>query len=164
MLNCLFCDNSYENFDDLMHHMEVEHVGIASHLLEKATNARETKKQLGIYLEKNNNKAGFECPHCFEIFSSLDRLQEHGQKIHNLDFNPKFLKKLESLKNFDENTRPFCESCKRRFYGLVTTRIKDEIKNVCFNCYEDFFGDNALRRLTIGTPDEAIDRMRKPLS
>lgn len=161
---CLFCYNSYEDFDDLMHHMSVEHVGIASHLLEKATDARETKKELGDYLKANNKIAGFECPHCFEIFSNLDKLQNHGQNIHGLDFNPKFLKKLETLRNIDENNQPICEKCNRRFYGLVTTRIKNEIKNICFSCYENYFGKNALRRLTIGTPEEALEKMRRPIS
>lgn len=35
--------------------------------------------------------------------------------------------------------------------------------NVCFNCYEDYFGANALARLTIGTNEDMIKKMRVPI-
>lgn len=161
--SCLLCPNGYDELDDLMHHVEVHHFGISPDLLEKATNAREIKKQLGDYLQPDKDGAAFECPLCFEMFSDLEKLDEHGKTIHDREFNPEFLKKLESMHKLTKDNPPVCEKCHREFYGLVTTRMENKVQNVCFDCYEKYFGANALRRLTIGTPDYMIEKMKKPL-
>ncbi len=162
--SCLLCPNGYDEFDDFMHHMEVEHFGISSDLLEKATNAREIKKEMGNYLDSDKEGAAFECPLCFEFFTDLEKLGEHGKIIHNREFHPEFLKKLASMHKLTKDNPPICEKCNRKFTGLVTTRMENKVQNVCFDCYEKHFGLNALRRLTIGTPDKVLDQMRKPIT
>lgn len=160
---CIDCSNTYEDFFDLKHHMEAEHVGISSELLEKATAARQTKKQIGEYDKWKKEGIGCECPLCFEIFADLVKLEEHGKLIHQKQFNPEFLNKLQKMKNLTPQTPPICEKCNRSFSGLVTTRMENKVQNICFDCYENHFGVNALRRLTIGTPDDVLDQMRKPI-
>jgi len=66
-------------------------------------------------------------------------------------------KKMESTKP------PICERCNRKFVGVIFTKINEKVTNVCFNCYENYFGKNALRRLTIGTSDDMIKKMREPI-
>ena len=56
---------------------------------------------------------------------------------------------------------PICEKCNRKFLGLVVTRMNNKVQNVCFNCYEDYYGSNALLRLTIGTPDKMVEKFKK---
>ncbi len=162
-LPCLFCDNLFENFEDLMHHLELDHVGMDSKVLDEATTARETKKQLGNYVDINKNGVGVECPHCFEIFSGLDNLIKHAKKEHNKELDSQFLKKLKELIVNNPNAPPICNICNTRYLGLITTKINNEVQNICFNCYEKYFGTNALTKITIGTPDDIIKRMRIPL-
>ena len=92
---CPICPKEFEKFEELIHHLELEHKGISSDLLKLATDAHETKKQLGNYVEDNSTGVGFECPHCYEMFSDLKILSDHGNKVHNVQFNPEFLKKLQ---------------------------------------------------------------------
>ena len=80
-----------------MHHLELDHIGIESELLQEATLARETKKQLGNYLDISKKGAGLECPLCFEIFKDIDEISKHGKIEHNRVFDPKFLEKMERL-------------------------------------------------------------------
>lgn len=161
--HCFLCTNKYDELEDLMHHVKLEHVGISPELLDESTKSRETKKQLGNYVNQSSSKTGFECCHCFEIFSSVDKLSEHGRDIHNVEFNPGFFEKLQELKKLNEQTPPICEKCNKQYLGLVVTRMDNKVKNVCFNCYEDHYGANALLRLTIGTPDDMIIKMKIPL-
>ena len=53
---CMFCDKVFANFDDLMHHLVLDHKGMHSKLLQQATAARETKKHSGnsLYNKVNN--------------------------------------------------------------------------------------------------------------
>lgn len=161
--SCIFCPNKYDELEDLLHHVKLEHVGMSSELLEESTKSRETKKQLGDYIENTAKGVGFECCHCFEIFSSLDKLEQHGRKSHNVQFNPDFYKKLEELKKLERSDPPQCQKCNKKFIGLVITRMNNKVQNICFNCYENYYGANALLRLTIGTPDEMIIKMKEPL-
>ena len=160
---CLICPNRYDELEDLMHHMNLEHVGISPKLLDESTKSRETKKQLGNYINQNNTKTGFECCHCFELFSSIDKLSEHGRVIHKVEFNPGFFEKLQELKKINEQHPPICQKCNKQYLGLVVTRMDGKIKNVCFNCYEGHYGANALLRLTIGTPEKMVLKMKTPL-
>ena len=162
-LDCLFCPNLFDNFEDLMHHLELDHIGIDSKLLQEATFARETKKQLGNYLDISKKGSGLECPTCFEIFKDIDEISKHGRIEHNREFDPKFLEKIKELVDNTKNNPPVCTRCHRKFLGLITTKINKTVQNVCFNCYEKYFGTNALARITIGTPDEMILKMRNPL-
>lgn len=161
---CLFCEKLLANFEDLMHHIILEHKGMSKTLLQNATLARETKKQLGDYLDATNNKdVGTECPECYELFSNIEKLIEHAKKEHDRVIRPEFVAKMKKMvKNIDENP-PLCEICKRKFIGVVFTKINNKVQNVCFNCYEDYFGANALARVTIGTNDDMLKKMRKPL-
>jgi len=159
-LPCLLCPKLFDYFEELMHHMTQEHVGMDSKSLEHATAARETKKQLGDYIEKESPGIGYECPECFELFSELDRLDAHRKKIHHMQFREDAAKKL---KEFDENTSPTCEKCHLKFLGLIIARIDGKAKSVCFNCYEKHYGLNMLQRLLIGTPEFMITKMRTPL-
>ena len=146
-----------------MHHLELDHIGMKSELLEEATAARQTKKQLGDYFDISRKGASLECPTCFEIFNNIDQLSEHGKIEHDLEINPKFLEKLRELIDITKNDSPICTRCNQKFLGLITTQINNNVQNVCFNCYEKYFGINALTRITIGTPDEVILKMRTPL-
>jgi len=124
------------------------------------------KKQLGEYIGENAKEGGtsLECPQCFEIFSVLDKLEEHRKASHKLQFTDGARKKLKELSTCDEENPPQCERCTRFFYGLVICKMDGDPKSVCLNCYENHFGVNALRRLTIGTPDDMLDTMRKPIT
>ncbi len=162
---CLFCEKNLANFDDLMHHIELDHKGIDSEMLSFATLARETKKQLGNYIDTNQKGSTVECQFCFEMFSSLDMLNEHGKKEHHHELNPEFIDKMRNTINGAKNEeQPICERCNRKFLGVIFTRMDNQIQNVCFNCYEKYFGANALLRLTIGTNDDIIAKLRTPLS
>jgi len=162
VIPCMFCDKELANFDDLIHHMLLNHKGITSEMLSNATLARETKKQLGDYLDADG--ASVECNFCFEMFSNLEKLNEHGIKEHGHQLNPEFIEKMkDTIDGAANKEQPICERCNRKFLGVVFTKIDNKVQNVCFNCYEDYFGANALARLTIGTTDEMIAKLRKPL-
>jgi len=165
MIPCLFCDNKkFPNFEDLMHHIILDHKGIDKSQLQNATLARQTKKQLGDYMDNNKKSVGLECPECFDMFSNIDILGEHAKKEHNRELKPEFLIKMRKKIETAQKNPPICERCNRAFPGVIFTKINEKIINVCFNCYEDYFGANALARLTIGTPDKMIKKMREPLS
>lgn len=146
-----------------MHHLELDHIGIDSELLQQATLARETKKQLGDYINIETKGAGFECSICFEIFDNVDKLNTHGIYAHQKEINPEFIKDLKEMNDSFQDSPPTCKRCNRKFLGLVTTRINKEIQHVCFDCYEKYFGKNALNRITIGTPDDVLKKMRRAL-
>lgn len=160
---CLFCPKLFDTIDDLMHHLELDHIGMDSNLLQKATAARETKKQLGDYVDIQKVGVGIECPECFEMFSGIDRIIEHGTNVHDKEFNPEFLEKLHELIQNTSNEPPICTKCNEKYLGLITTKINNVVQNICFNCYEEYFGTNALTRITIGTPDTLLIKMRIPL-
>jgi hypothetical protein len=163
-LECLFCPKHFDNFEDLIHHLELDHVGMDPQLLQDATSARETKKQLGDYLDIKKKGVGIECPACFDMFDSIDNLVKHGEDIHNKELDPKFIETLQKMIQDNTETPPICQKCNQKYCGLITTRINNLVQNICFNCYEKYFGTNALNRLTIGTPDTMILKMRTPLS
>ena len=147
-----------------MHHIILEHKGIDNSLLENATKARETKKQLGNYIDPDQKGSTVECQLCFEMFPNIDLLNEHGKKEHNTQLNPEFIDKMRNtIESAKGKEQPICWKCNRIFLGVVFAKIDNEIRNICFNCYADYYGENALTRLTIGTPDEMIKKMRKPL-
>jgi len=162
-LECFFCTKKYEDLEELGHHLELEHKGMPPEILQKAMASLATKNQLGDYLGPNNKGTAFECPHCFEFFSDLAKLEAHGKTVHELEFNPEFVDKLRSMRKFDENHPPICDKCHLEFLGLVTTKFDGVVVHVCFTCYEEHYGKNALTRLTIGTPDSMIEKMRKPV-
>ena len=159
-LLCLFCEKLYENAEDLLHHMELDHTGMNSQTLQEATAARETKKQLGDYLDIEKKGVGVECPICFEMFNGVENLITHGKKAHNKELDPQFTKKLSELIQNNPDSPPICNKCNIRYLGLITTKINDKVQNLCFNCYEKYFGTNALNKVTIGTPDEMILKMK----
>jgi len=164
-LPCMFCEKSFANFEDILHHVQLEHMGIDSPLLEKATIARQIKKELGDYLDVGKPGIGYECPECFEQFSNIDRLVIHAKKEHKRELNPEFLEQIKKVSETSSNgkVQPICQRCNKTFLGVVFTKIDNKVLNVCLNCYEDYFGANALTRLTVGTNDDMIAKMRKPL-
>jgi len=98
------------------------------------------------------------------MFSSIEKLNEHGIKEHGQMVNPEFMDKMKStIDGAQGKEQPICERCNRKFLGVIFTKIDNKVQNVCFNCYEDYFGKNALARLTIGTNDDMIAKLRKPL-
>ncbi len=161
--NCIFCPKEFDLLEDMLHHMELDHVGISSQSLDSATKARETKKQLGEYVGEGAKGVNFECPHCFEIFPSSDKVNEHRKTIHQMQFTKDAQKKLNELPAFDEKTPPECEKCKGLFCGLVICKMNGRTQSVCLNCYENYYGVNALRRLTIGTPDDILKKMKSQI-
>lgn len=164
VFECFFCDKEYNKIEEFEHHLNLDHQGMSSETLDNATTARETKKQLGDYVGTEAKGNAFECPLCFEMFTDLEKLKEHGFTQHQKIFEADFLEKLQSMPEFDENTPPVCEICNRKFLGLVISKFDGVVKKVCFNCYGDHYGENALTRLTIGTPDDVIKKMKDPLS
>ncbi len=68
----------------------------------------------------------------------------------------------ETIKNTSELS-PICQRCNQKFLGVIFTRIDNKVQNVCLNCYEEYFGKNALSRLTIGTNEDTIQKMRVPI-
>ena len=162
---CLICPKEYTVLEELLHHMNLDHIGISSESLDESSKARETKKQLGDYVGENSKEEGtsLECPECFEIFSDMDKLDEHRKAIHKMRFTSDARKKLKELSACDEENPPQCEKCTKFFYGLVICKMDGNPCSVCLNCYENHFGVNALRRLTIGTPDDILDTMRREI-
>jgi len=161
---CMFCEKSLANFDDMLHHIQLEHKGMTSEKLSNATLARETKKQLGDYIDESTKGASLECQFCYEMFPSLKILNEHGLKEHQHMLNPEFVGKMNDVIDKSQRSeQPICERCHKKFLGVIFTKIDNTVQNVCFNCYGDYFGANALLQLTIGTPDDMIAKLRKPL-
>ena len=164
VIPCMFCDKELANFEDVIHHLLLNHKGITSEMLSHATLARETKKQLGNYVDADQEGSSVECNFCFEMFSSIEKLNEHGKKEHNSQINPEFVEKMkDTIDGASGKEQPICERCNKKFLGVIFTKIDNKVQNVCFNCYGDYFGANALARLTIGTTDEMIAKLRKPL-
>lgn len=161
---CLFCPKDFDNIEDVIHHMELDHLGIESETLADATPARETKKQLGDYLKPENKGIGLECPRCFEMFDNIEQIIEHGIKEHDRELDPEFIKSLQNMIRDHPKDQPICERCHKSYLGIITTKINDKVQPVCFNCYEEYFGTNALARITMGTPDDMILKMRTPIS
>lgn len=161
---CLYCEKELANFEDLMHHVILEHQGIENSLLEQGTKARETKKQLGNYVDVDQKGSSVECNFCFEIFPNIDLLNDHSKKEHNSQLNPEVIDKMRNTIGAAKgNEQPLCWKCNRTFLGVVFTKIDNQFRNICFNCYADYYGENALARLTIGTPDDMIKKLRKAL-
>lgn len=163
VIPCLFCEKKLGNFEDLMHHIKLDHQGMANDLLQNGTIARQTKKQLGDYLDLDKKSVGLECPHCFELFSKLEKLDEHTKKEHDLEIRPEFIAKMREKIETPNEDPPICQRCNKAYPGVVFTKINKKVMNVCFNCYEDYFGANALARLTIGTNEDMIKKMRVPI-
>jgi len=160
----MFCDMTFANFDDTLHHIQLNHQGMPSLLLENATLARETKKRLGDYIDFNSKGFSVECSSCFEIFSNVEKLTEHGKKTHNSELRPEVIQKMQKIiGTVNDDDSPICEHCCQKFIGVIFTEINKKIMNVCFNCYANYFGENALARLTVGTTDEMIQKLRTPL-
>jgi len=161
---CLMCEKKFKVFDDLMHHIELEHQGIHSEILERGTLARETKKQLGNYVDDTKKGIGMECPECFELFPDVQKINEHTKKEHQRELDPRFIKQMQKTIKDISDSPPICQRCNRKFVGVVFTRIDNKVLNVCLNCYEKYFGENALARLMIGTNEDIIEKMKKPLN
>lgn len=162
-MKCLFCPKNFDYFQELLHHMKLDHSHIPSKILENATLARETKKQLGEYIAEGAKGIAFDCPECFEIFTDYEKLNIHRKKLHHMQFTDEAKKKLDNLPIFDENNPPQCERCAHLFLGLVICVIDGETVSVCLTCYEKHYGVNALRQITIGTPENILKKMREPL-
>lgn len=164
IFGCLLCPKTFQNVDEIKHHLTLEHRGMSQEHLSRGTAAQQTKKQLGDMLDKNGNATpNFDCPECFEIFPTVDKLDDHRKKIHNMTLTDEARDKLKKILESHEKKAPQCEVCRRRFLGLVVCKMNGKPVGSCMNCYENHYGPNALARLTIGTPDEMIKKMKIPI-
>ena len=163
---CMFCEKYFPNFEDILHHVILEHQAIDSALLEKATRARDIKNQLGETVDPDAEGIGYECTWCFEQFPSIDKLIIHGKKEHDRELKTEFIEKIKKIRDASDNgkVQPICQRCNKTFLAVVFTLIDNKVQNVCFNCYEDYFGANALARLTIGTNNDVLKKMREPIA
>lgn len=161
-LHCFLCPKKFENVDEWAHHLSLEHKGLSKEQLSKAVEAHATKQQLGNYIDENAEGASFECPECFDIFPSIEKINEHRKKIHHLQFTDAAEDKLRKIHKQKENN-PQCEVCTKLYCGLIVCVINAKTVASCFNCYAEHYGENALMQLTIGTPDQMIKKMRTPL-
>jgi len=158
---CPFCSKEYTLSEDLLHHLNLDHQGISSELLENGAQARKTKKNLPDYMGDTKKGTVFECCECFEMFSDADRLKSHRLKQHNMMLTPEAEKKVKEL---NAENPPQCNRCHRYFHAIITTKIENETQFVCLDCYEKYYGTNALEQLMIGTPDEILTKIRKPIN
>ncbi len=157
------CPKTFQNLDEAIHHLNLDHVGMSEEHLSMGTTAHLTKKQLGDYVKIDGVGACYECPDCFEIFSDPDKLDKHRKKNHHLQLTDDAKQKLKELTELSQNECPICEICKNKFLGLILCKINGKPTGACMNCYENHYGVNALTRLTIGTPDAMIKKMKTPL-
>ena len=42
--------------------------------------------------------------------------------------------------------------------------MERKMQFVCMDCYEKYWGTYALAKLTIGTPNDVVNKVRKPVS
>jgi len=160
LFQCFICPMEYNSHMDLFHHLDLNHKGIPTELLENGTKSRETKRSLGDYMDNSKKGTIFECCECFEIFPDSEKLCTHRLKQHNMMLTPEAEKKVKEL---DAENPPQCNRCKLYFRSIITTKIENKMQFVCLDCYEKYYGTNALAKLMIGTPDEMVAQMRKPI-
>ncbi len=96
----------------------------------------------------------------------MEKLLAHGIKEHGREVKPEFIEKMKKTRDASDNGKvhPICQRCNKTFLAVVFTLIDNKVLNVCFNCYEDYFGANALARLTIGTNNDVLKKMREPIA
>lgn len=160
---CLLCPKKFQNKDEVKHHLTLEHRGMSNELLSMGTAALQTKKQLGDYIKEDGTGAGYDCPDCFEMFSNVEKLDDHRKINHNLQLTDEAKQKLKEITDTSKNEAPKCDVCTKRFLGLIVCKMNGNPTGACMNCYANHYGPNALARLTIGTPDEIIKKMKTPL-
>lgn len=156
---CAYCEKSFAVKDELMYHVTLEHKGMSAETLQHATDSLVTKKQLG-YSGFDLIKKGVECPDCYNWFPSPEILQSHRKKIHNTMMTPEAVLKMKEIEDIET---PTCEKCNRKYLTLIICRMEGKPIGSCLNCYEKHYGQNALTKITIGTPDDMIAKMRKPI-
>lgn len=161
--DCPLCPKSFQISKEREHHLNLEHRGMSSFTLDCGSRAVETKKQLGEYINKDGEGGSLECCECFEMFSSIDRLNDHRKINHNMQLTDEAKAKLEKISKSSYQTAPNCEVCKKIFLAIIVCKINNKMVGVCLNCYENHYGPNALTHLTIGTPNEIIKKMKVPL-
>jgi len=69
----------------------------------------------------------------------------------------------EKVKELDAEKPPQCDRCHLYFYSIITSKIENKMQFVCIDCYEKYYGTNALEQLMIGTPDDIVTKIRKPI-
>lgn len=157
------CEKSFKEIAELAHHIHLEHSGIDSKKLKLATESRNANNSEFESIGKKGEGTNFICPDCFELFSSMDRLADHRKHIHKMQLTEDAQRKLKEMPKSGDKITPQCEKCKLYFVGLVICKIDNITLAACLSCYENHYGVNALRKLTIGTPDDTLDKMRKPI-
>lgn len=160
--NCKLCPKSFQNLEDTLHHIILEHRGITKEQLKRGVAAEQTKKQLGDSILNGEAGVNYDCPECFEFFPSIDKLEEHRIKNHNSQLTNPAKEKLKELFELSQSKDPQCEICKKRYLGLVVCKMESKSVGACMNCYENYYGPNALHQITIGTPNELLKKMRIP--
>ncbi len=160
---CLLCHKTFQNKDEVKHHLILEHRGMSQEHLNRGAAALQTKKQLGEYIKADGSGASYDCPECFEMFPDAEKLDDHRKINHNSQLTDEAKQKLKEITNTNQDEAPKCDLCTKRFLGLVVCKINGEAVGACMNCYENHYGPNALARLTIGTPDAMIKKMKTPI-
>jgi len=161
---CRLCPKSFQILEDALHHLMLEHRGMTKEHLSRGVAAEQTKKQLGDFFLSGEAGVNYDCPECFEFFSDIDKLEEHRKKTHNTSLTKDAKKKLKELYDTDLHNPPQCEICNKKYLGLVVCKMNDIPVGACLNCYANYYGPNALTRLTIGTPDVMIQKMKTPIT
>jgi len=157
---CPICSKGYNLPEDLFHHLNLDHQGIPTELLENGSKSRETKKNFSGYMDDSKKGTIFECCECFEIFPDSEKLSTHRIKQHNMMLTPEAEEKVKEL---NAENPPQCNRCDLYFRAIITTKIENKMQFVCLDCYEKYYGTNALAQLMIGTPDDMVARIRKSI-
>lgn len=160
---CRLCPKTFQNVTEVKHHLTLEHRGMSQDQLKQGSDAVQTKKQLSDYINNEITGINLDCPECFEIFPTVDKLEKHRIKNHDMGLTIEAHNKLKKIIESDEKEGHQCEICKNIFLGLIVCMMDGESVVACMNCYESHYGPNALIRLTIGTPNEMIKKMKIPI-
>jgi len=159
---CLLCPLLFNSSNELLHHMKMDHI-TAPHNLQEQALIEKLYKEISRYsVTDGSDKSAFECPYCFHVFEEIDHLVEHGEKKHRITILPEFIVELQRI-NSNPDAEANCTNCRESFRGLIVTKIKGKSEILCITCYEQFWGKNAAHRILMGTPENVVADMRRPV-
>lgn len=79
VMQCLLCENNYDNFASMIGHMYKQHV-IHSYMCQMC--GLSFKDQIRLKRHITNSHVGFRCTICKKTFSALHKLAKHKQRFH----------------------------------------------------------------------------------
>ncbi|XP_063899040.1 zinc finger protein 624 isoform X7 [Helicoverpa armigera] len=79
VMQCVLCENQYDNFTSMISHMHKEHVSHSS-VCQICGLSFISKIRLKRHI--NNRHVGYRCTVCGEIFNASHRMEKHKQKMH----------------------------------------------------------------------------------